>query len=490
MSATIGGFDFQGRARKEMIHEDFEPDFPIQVTTETQSFTAPPIDKSIKDLRTLLWSSIDNVDSRDLDQIEWAERLPNDEIRIFVGIADVDAIVKKDSATDTHAQRNATSVYTGGPVFPMLPERLSTGLTSLGRNQDRYAIIVDFIIAKDGAVRHADVCAAAVRNQAPLNYDQVGKWLRGQDGGPSECAANPALCEQLHIQDEAGRRLKQFRKERGALTLGGVETVPLVADNEVRGFGIIEENPARNIIESFMIAANVAMAEFLRRHNAFCLRRVVRTPKRWDRIQEIAAKFGVHLPAQPDPRPLGDFLAQRRQVDPQGFPEISLAVLKSLGPGEYIVEHPGVEQQGHFGLAVSDYTHSTAPNRRYADLIVQRLLKAVLAGKGQPFAGAVLTQLAAHCTDREAAARHVERFMKKVAAALLLRSQIGHVFDAIVTGVTPKGTFARLLNVPGEGRVLRGERGLDVGDPVRVHLLSVDPNQGFIDLAADGGMTH
>lgn len=487
MNSHIGSFDFQRKAREEMIHEGFAPDFPAQVAVETQSFAAAPITSSAKDLRSLLWSSIDNVESRDLDQVEWAERLPNGDIRVLVGIADVDSVVKKGSPTDAHAQLNATSVYTGGPVFPMLPERLSTDLTSLGQDQDRPAIVMEFVVAESGEVKCADVCTAALRNQARLNYDQVGKWLHGQAGSPSECAASPALCEQLRLQEEASRRLKEFRKERGALSLGGVESVPLVADNQVKGFAIVQENPARDIIESFMIAANVAMAGFLRSRNTLCLRRVVRTPKRWDRIQEIAAKFGVRLPARPDPRPLGEFLAQRRLADPQGFPELSLAILKSLGPGEYIVEHPGAEQEGHFGLAVNDYTHSTAPNRRYADLVLQRLLKAVVAGKAAPFAEAELAQLAAHCTDRESAARHVERFMKKVAAALMLRPQIGQTFDAIVTGVSPKGTFARLLSVPAEGRVVRGEKGLDVGQRIRARLLSVDPEHGFIDFAAGGG---
>jgi VacB/RNase II family 3'-5' exoribonuclease len=467
-----------------MVCEGFAPDFPAQVTAEVQSMSAAPAIQSCRDLRTLLWSSIDNVESRDLDQVEWAERLPNDDIRVLVAIADVDSIVKKASATDAHAQLNATSVYTGGPVFPMLPERLSTDLTSLCQDKDRPAIIMEFIVAKEGKVTCSEVCTDIVRNQARLNYDQVGKWLGNQANSPSECAADPALCQQLRLQEEASQRLKHFRDEQGALAFGGVESVPIIVDNAVKSMAIVRANPARDIIENFMIAANVAMAGFLRNRNALCIRRVVRTPKRWDRIQAIAAQFGARLPAQPDPRPLGEFLAQRKQADPDGFPELSLAILKSLGPGEYIVEHPGAEHQGHFGLAVEDYTHSTAPNRRYADLLMQRLLKAVVAGDASPFAEAELSQLATHCTERESAARHVERFMKKVAAALMLQSQIGHSFDAIVTGVAPKGTFARLLKVPAEGRVMRGERGLDIGQRIRVRLASVDPEHGFIDFVA------
>jgi exoribonuclease-2 len=290
------------------------------------------------------------------------------------------------------------------------------------------------------------------------------------------------LGEQLRLQQEASQRLKRFRMERGALTLGGVESVPIVVDNQVRRFADLEENAARDIIESFMIAANVAMAQYLRGRNSPCLRRVVRTPKRWDRIQQIAAQWGCKLPAEPDPRPLGEFLAARQKADPTHFPELSLAVLKAMGPGEYIVEHPGTEQVGHFGLALNDYTHSTAPNRRYADLVVQRLLKAGIRGGPAPYTEADLSGLAAHCTDRESAARKVERFMMKVAAAAMLGSQIGSRFDAIVTGASPKGTYARLLGVPAEGRIIRGERGLDLGDNVRVRLVGVNAALGFIDL--------
>ncbi len=469
-----------------VIRAGFAPDFPAPVTAEADAPGAPRLDEACRDLRALLWSSIDNVESRDLDQIEWAERSPNDDIRVLVGIADVDSIVKKNSATDAHARFNATSVYTGGPVFPMLPERLSTDLTVLAQDQDRPAIIMEFVVNKEGQVTCSEVCTAAVRNHARLNYCQVGKWLRNESGSPTDGPADPALCGQLRLQEEASLRLKRFRAERGALTLGGVESAPVIDGNEVKSMAILHANPARDIIESFMIAANVAMAGFLRARNALCIRRVVRTPKRWDRIQSMAAQFGARLPAQPDPRALGDFLAQRKLSDPAGFPELSLAVLKSLGPGEYIVEHPGAEHQGHFGLAVDDYTHSTAPNRRYADLAMQRLLKAVIAGSAAPFTEAELSALAAHCTERESAARHVERFMKKVAAALMLRSQIGRTFDAIVTGVTPKGTFVRLLKVPAEGRVMRGERGLDIGHRIVVRLTSVEPENGFIDFAAGG----
>jgi exoribonuclease-2 len=485
MNPTPTAFDFRGKARSEMIRQGFLPDFPPQVVAEINAVNVAASGAAgCRDLRHLLWSSIDNDDSRDLDQIEWAERLPDGKIRVMVGVADVDATVKKGSAMDQHASANATSVYTGGPVFPMLPEKLSTNLTSLNPNADRVAIVMEFVVDKDGGVVCADVCGAMVRNQAQLTYDRVGRWLHDGSGSPCEGTAPAGLEDQLRLQNEAALRLQRFRKENGALTFGGVESIPIVVDNKITGFGIVEQNAARDIIECFMVAANVAMASFLRARNSLCVRRIVRTPKRWDRIQAIAAPFGTKLPVQPDPRALGDFLAARKQADPDHFPELSLAVLKSMGPGEYVVEHPGQEHEGHFGLAVEDYTHSTAPNRRYADLLMQRLLKASISNTPSPYSEAELTALAAHCTERESAAKHVERFMKKVAAALMLGPQIGKTFDAIVTGVTPEGTYARLLTVPAEGRIMRGEKGLDVGQKIHVRLASVDPNKGFIDLEA------
>lgn len=479
MSSPPAKFDFQRAAREEAIREGFQPDFPPPVLAEVRGFAAAPAEHAGRDLRGLLWSSIDNVDSRDLDQVEWAERLADGKIRVLVGIADVDAVVDCHSATDAQARANATSVYPGGPVFPMLPERLSTDLTSLGPDVDRRALVMEVIVGQDGAVVDGSVDLAVIRNQARLNYNEVAAWLQA-----SAATAPPRLREQLLLQQEASQRLKAFRKEHGALTLGDVENVPVVMDNRVQSFDLIRDNAAREIIESFMIGANVAMARFLRARNSLCLRRVVRVPKRWDRIQALAAPFGVKLPEVPDPKALDEFLAQRKQVDPDHFPELSLAVLKSLGPGEYVVEHPGAEHTGHFGLAVNDYTHSTAPNRRYADLVMQRLLKASLRGEPCPYDEAGLAQLAAHCTERESAARHVERFMNKVAAALMLAPQVGNMFDALVTGVSPKGTFARLLTVPAEGRVIRGEQGLDVGERVRVRLAGVNPAKGFIDLEA------
>jgi exoribonuclease-2 len=340
---------------------------------------------------------------------------------------------------------------------------------------------MEFVLDGGGEVHCADVGRATLRNHARLNYDQAGQWLDSQSGAPCDGAVPAGLCDQLRLQKEASQRLKRFRRDHGALTLGGVESVPIVTDNQMQRFAFLQENSARDIIESFMIAANESMARFLRGRNWPCLRRVVRTPKRWDRIQQIAAQLGFQLPAEPDPKALGQFLDQRRQADAVHFPELSLAVLKSLGPGVYVVEAPGTEHEGHFGLALNDYTHSTAPNRRYADLVMQRLLKASLGAGAVPLTPAELSALADHCTDRESAARKVERFMKKVAAAALLTPQIGRPFDAIVTGAADKGTYARLLSVPAEGRIVRGERGLDVGEQIRVRLIGVNAERGFID---------
>ena len=463
-----------------MIHEGFQPDFPPPVINEVNGFrAATALNGAVRDMRDLLWSSIDNTESRDLDQIEWAESAPEGNIRVRVGVADVDAVVAVSSATDAHARANATSVYSGGPVFPMLPERLSTDLTSLGQDADRRAIVMECVVAPDGRVVASEVCQAMVRNKARLNYDQVGSWLESSSPAPFKMAG---LGEQLRLQSEASRRLKALRKEHGALVLDREESAPIVVNNAVQGFAVTRDNAARDLIESFMVAANVAMAEFLRARNCLCLRRVVRTPKRWDRIQALAAESGAKLPDAPDARALNEFLAQRRQADPDHFPELALGVLKSLGPGIYEVEHPGAEHEGHFALAVDDYSHSTAPNRRYADLTTQRLLKASLIGSPAPFSEGALSDLAAHCTERESAARHVERFMKKVAAAIMLAPQVGRVFDSMVTGVSPKGTFARLLTVPAEGLVIRGQRGLDVGDKFRARLAGVDAGKGFIDL--------
>jgi len=466
-----------------MLDAGFHPDFPPEVLREIQALKpiAPNISGNVRDLRSLLWSSIDNDSSRDLDQVEYAEKLPDGNMRLLVGIADVDTSVPKGSATDRHAAAETTSVYLGVVIFPMLPEALSTDLTSLRDSQERLSIVIDLQVLPSGELKSHDIYPAWLRNRAKLAYSATGAWLEGRGPIPSPVAAVPGMEAQIRLQFETSGLLRAARQRNGALTFGSVEATPVVQNGEVKDITVVRHTVAEDIIESFMVAANVAMAQFLRERGSLALRRVVRTPKRWDGIQLIAAKFNVKLPDAPDPRALADFLAARKTADPDHFQDLSLSIVKLLGPGEYIVETPGTEHEGHFGLAVQDYTHSTAPNRRFADLVTQRLLKATSLNAPAPYSQAELSVIATHCTEREDASRKVERLMRKVAAANLLSHRIGEVFDAIVTGASPKGTYVRLLKMPIEGRIDRGAQGVNVGDSVRVKLVSVNVAQGFID---------
>jgi ribonuclease R len=482
--------DLSAIAHQAMIHAGFVPDFPVTVMSEIRSLATKTVagvaDSSVRDLGKLLWSSIDDGKTRDLDQVEYAEPLSKGDIRLLIGIADVDSFVKKRSATDRHAGKNCTSVYTGVKTFPMLPEELSTDLTSLVANHDRLAVVTEMLIAKDGSVKSSDIYRALIRNQAKLSYEQVGAWLDGNSTPPKSVKAVAGMEAQIKLQAEVAERLGKFRKSLGAIELGTIQSIPVMDERgRVVKLKVIEPNSARELISNFMIAANVTMAQFIESKGGPSLRRVVRTPEHWDRIVDLAAELGEHLPAVPDACALAEFLKRRKKADPVHFPDLSLAVVKSLGPGEYTVQAPGEDGEGHFGLAVDDYTHSTAPNRRYSDLITQRLVKATLIKRSAPYGVDELEKIARRCTDREDAARKVERKMRKVAAALLLKDKIGHEFDAIVTGVSEKGTFARALKPPVDGRVVRGERGLRVGDKVRVRLLSTDPERGFIDFARE-----
>jgi exoribonuclease-2 len=474
-------------AHQSMIEAGFLPDFSAAVKLEVAGVASRPTKPSapdMRDLRELLWSSIDDAKTRDLDQVEYAEALPSGDTRLLIGIADVDAFVPKGSATDAHAVENCTSVYAGVKTFPMLPEQLSTDLTSLVAGQDRLAVITEMVVTTDGTVKTTAFYRAMVHNHAKLSYESVGEWLDGRTGLPERIQSVPGLEAQIRLQNETAERLGEFRRQKGAIELGTIQATPVVDDQgKVKELKVIEQNSARDLIANFMIAANVEMAEFLEAKGGPSLRRVVRTPKYWSRIVEIAAELGEKLPAMPDSRALADFLARQKKTDPLHFPDLSLAVVKSLGPGEYTVQIPGEDGEGHFGLAVQDYTHSTAPNRRYADVVTQRLVKAALANKPAPYATVELKRIAEQCTDRESAARKVERKMRKVAAAVLLKDRIGEVFEAIVTGVTEKGTFARVLKPPVDGRIMRGEHGLRVGDKVKVRLLATDPERGFIDFA-------
>lgn len=486
-SATGDGRTILQRiARRAMTERGLLPDFSPEALREADAIASAAVDggPAVRDLRTLLWASIDNDDSRDLDQLSVAEPGSDDVVRILIAVADVDALVREGSALDAHARVNTTSVYTAAQTFPMLPEKLSTDLTSLGEGQERLAIVIDLAIGPDGAVRRSEVYRARVRNAAKLAYDAVAAWLDGAAPAPARVAEVPGLEQQLRTQDRVAQGMKALRHQHGALSLESTEAHAVFDGDALSDLRPDLKNRAKELIENFMIAANVATARFLEQHGFPSLRRVLRLPERWDRIAALAAGLGQHLPSEPSAGALEAFLTSRRQADPDGFADLSLAVIKLLGRGEYVLELPGREVQGHFGLAEKDYTHSTAPNRRYPDVLTQRLLKAALAGQPSPYGSDELAALASHCTEQEDAATKVERQVRKSAAALLLASRLGERFDAIVTGASDKGTWVRVAQPPVEGKVVRGFEGLDVGDRVRVELLRTDVEHGFIDFVA------
>lgn len=475
-------------AAATMRDAGFVPEFPPDVVRQVRALDDPTDDRpsgSIQDQRHLLWTSIDNRESRDLDQIEVAERLADDTIRVRIGVADVVTLVARGSAADEHAATNATSVYTGVAVFPMLPERLSTDLTSLNEGEDRFAVVTAFDVATDGSLGGASVYRALTHNHAKLSYDAVGDWLEEDSPAPRPLVQRPELAEQVRLHDEAAQRLRRARVRAGALDFESVEARPVVVKGKVVDLAVTRRNRARDIIEDFMVAANRTVATFLLDRGLPSLRRVVREPRRWDRIVALAAEIGESLPDEPDSVALSEFLARRRAADPEHFADLSLSVVKLLGPGVYTLERRLGDRRnaGHFGLAVADYVHSTAPNRRYADLVTQRMLLAALSATEQPYSDEQLIEIAKHCTERGDAARKVERTMRKVAGAAMLAERVGEDFAAIITAASGKGTYARVLSPPVEGRIVRGEQGLDVGDTVRLTLVRVDPARGHIDFA-------
>jgi len=478
----------QNIAQRAMLERGLLPNFSAAALAELDRIQAPADvnDGSVRDLTDLLWASIDNDDSRDLDQLTVAETLPGGNVTIRVAVADVDALVKDGSAIDEHARHNTTSVYTAAEIFPMLPEKLSTDLTSLNFAEERLTVVVEMVIGADGSLHSSDIYRARVRNQAKLAYNSVAAWLDGRGPLPDGIATVNGLAENLRVQDRIAQSLKNLRHVHGALSLETIEAKPVFDGDQIRDLEVEEKNRAKEIIEDFMIAANGVTARYLAAAKFPSIRRVVRTPKRWDRIVALAQEHQFRLPANPDSKALDEFLVKQKAVDPLRFPDLSLAVIKLLGAGEYIAELPGAAAPGHFGLAVKDYAHSTAPNRRYTDLITQRLLKAAIAGRAAPYSFAELDELAKHVTAEEDAANKVERQVGKSAAAILLESRIGEQFDAIVTGASDKGTWARLLTVPVEGRVARGFEGVDVGDRIHVQLMSVDVERGFIDFKRVG----
>ncbi len=481
--------ELQSIARRVMEERGLLPDFSRQALSELDGITAAgtPPEASLRDLRDVLWCSIDNDDSLDLDQLSVALPAPGGAIRILVAVADVDVLVKRGSAIDDHAKYNTTSVYTPAVIFPMLPERLSTDLTSLNFGADRVAIVFDMVTAEDGSVQSSEVYRAIVLNRAKLAYDSVAAWLEGKGPMPPAVSEVPGLGENIQRQYSVAKAMKAIRHQHGALDLETIQSRTVFEGDAIKELVPETRNSAKDIIEDFMISANGVSAQYLSAKGFPSLRRVVRTPKRWDRIVELARDHGSRLPSDPDSKVLNEFLVSSRAADPANFPDLSLSVIKLLGPGEYVVEYPGGEPIGHFGLAVRDYSHSTAPNRRFPDLITHRILKAAMAAGTVPYERAELETLAKHCTDQEDAAKKVERQVEKSSAALLLESRIGEKFDALVTGAADKGTWVRLMQYPVEGKLMNPPPGLDVGHRLKVQLIHTDAEKGYIDFKAIGG---
>ena len=465
------------------------PAFTPQALQEAEAtrHTGPERNSTILDLRHLTWFSIDNDDTRDLDQLSVAEPLAGGVTRLMVAVADVDALVPPGGAVDGHAAANTTSVYTAAGIFPMLPEVLSTDLTSLHEGQERLAVVVDMQVEADGTVAESTIYRALVLNRAKLTYDAVSAWLDGSAPAPPQIASLPGLEDQVRLHDAVASQLRQWRQSRGALNVNTISARPVFKNGQLTDLRPDEKNRAKDLIADLMIAANGTTARFLSGKGFPSLRRFLKAPRRWDRIALLASSHGVQLPAAPDALALDRYLSARRAADPAGFADLSLAVVKMLGSGEYAAapatpaDAAGTSELGHFGLAVNDYAHSTAPNRRFPDLVTQRLLKAALAGEAPPYSAEQLSAIAKHCTLQEDNASKVERQVLKAAGAGLLQGRIGEVFDAIVTGAATKGTFVRISRPLLEGRVVRGFEGMDVGDALRVRLLSVDAEKSFID---------
>jgi len=484
-SSSQPTLDLRSIARRAMLEHGLEPDLPSEAAVQLRAIAGPAVEHSpqIRDQRTLLWCSIDNDDSRDLDQLSVAQPLTDGVVRILVAIADVDASIARGSPLDSHARANTTSVYTAAQVFPMFPERLSTDLTCLAEGQERLSLVIDITVAADGSIGASEVYRAVVVNRAKLAYDSVAAWLDGRAPPPPRVAAVAGMDQQLRIQDGVAQTLKRVRRAQGALALTTLEAQAVYDGAQLIDLKPDENNRGKELIEFFMIAANGVAARFLESRGSSSLRRVLRAPARWDRIVALAHGCGEALPPTPDPRALSDFLVKRQQAAPAQFPDLSLAVVKLLGAGEYVLKRHGQPSEGHFGLAVDDYTHATAPNRRFPDVITQRLLKAALDGAAAPYSDDELGALGVHCTEQEGNAAKVERQVRKSAAALLLQGRIGAQFDAMVTGASDKGTWVRITHPLAEGRLVKGFEGLDVGDTVRVQLLHTDVQRGFIDFA-------
>ena len=468
-----------------MFSRGLLPDFSQAVKRQVNALEGPALESgdAIRDLTHLLWCSIDNDDSRDLDQLTCIEPLHQAQVRVYVAIADVDALVKKDSPIDQHARTNTTSVYTSAVVFPMLPERLCTDLTSLNPGVDRMALVNEMTFSEDGVLIHATIYQARVHNKAKLAYDAVSAWIEGEGELPEAARSVKGMSTQLRLQDELAQKLRVLRRAEGSLEFETFQPKALFDGDRITDIQQQVQNRARQLIEEFMIATNTCTARFLSTHGQISLRRVVRSPDRWMRIAQVALEYGVTLPHEPDGKALQAFLAEQHQLDPLRFPDLSLVIIKLMGSGEYVVERSNSSQTGHFGLAVRDYMHSTAPNRRFPDLITLRLIKAVLTGTKPPYASHELEELAAHCTAQEDAAQKVERQVRKSEAALLLHPRIGQRFDGVITGASDKGTWVRIFQPPAEGRLIDAPERLQVGQTVKVRLVSTSVERGFIDFA-------
>jgi exoribonuclease-2 len=466
-----------------MLERGLEPEFPIEIDRQLATISGPgrERDTAIHDLTDLLWCSIDNDDSMDLDQLTASEVLEQGAVRIRVAIADVDALVQKDTPIDAHARTNTTSVYTSARIFPMLPEKLSTDLTSLNEKEDRLAVVTEMVFNPDGSLAGSTVYRALVHNRAKLAYDATSAWLDGRGEMPSAMAAVAGMEEQVRTQDAVAQQVRARRHSEGSLEFETFQPRAVFEGEKVVDIALQEHNRARQLIEELMIATNTCTARFLAGRGGLSLRRVVRSPERWLRIVAVAKDYGDTLPTEPDSVALGAFLAKRRRIDPLRFPDLSLVIVKLMGAGEYVVEGPHGAAIGHFGLALRDYTHSTAPNRRYPDLITLRLIKAALAGVPPPYTDAELATLALHCTRQEDAARKVERQLRKSEAALLLETRIGQIFSGVITGSAAEGVWVRIFSPPAEGKLYAEAPGLAIGDKVQVRLESVSVERGFID---------
>jgi exoribonuclease II len=470
-------------ANAAMLERGLLPEFSSSVIHQLDKIKTAGNDDGadVHDLTALLWCSLDNDDSEDLDQLTVSETLPDGKVKILVAIADVDALVKKGTPIDEHARTNTTSVYTSARIFPMLPERLSTDLTSLNPHKDRLAVVTEMVFNADASLAGATIYRAKVRNQAKLAYDAVSAWIDGEGALPEAAAAVQGMEAQLRTQDALAQKLRQRRRTEGSLDFETFQPRALFEGENVIDIRQQVQNRGRQLIEEVMIATNGCTARFLATHGGASLRRVVRSPERWLRIVNVAAEYGETLPSEPDSKALEKFLAKRHKADPLRFPDLSLVIVKLMGRGEYVVEVPGAAPIGHFGLAVRDYTHSTAPNRRYPDLITSRMLKAALAKQKSPYSNSELGALATHCTEQEDAAQKVERRMRKSEAALVLESRIGQYFDGVITGSSSYGVWVRIFSPPVEGKLVNLRTEVAVGDKVRVKLVSTNVERGFID---------